>query len=209
VRSHLTFAAIAAVMSCLISSQAFAQSGDSQSGRVAVIDISQVYKNHPQFKSAMQTLKSDFEDTQTKFRQRRDQIQTAVEDLRETYTIGTEDYRNREREITQMQADLQADMALAKKDFQEREARIFYNTYNHIAEEVKYVADRYGFNLVLRYNSGAITPENPNSVMEGVNRLVVYQRNLNITSLILERLPPAERGATHPGGPVPYHRSPR
>ena len=83
---------------------------------------------------------------------------------------------------------MQADTALKRKDFLQREARVYYNVYAEVVKEVEYFAQRQGIDLVVRFNSGQIDPQDRKSVLEGVNRAVVYQRHLNITSHILNRL---------------------
>ena len=62
------------------------------------------------------------------------------------------------------------------------------SSIDEIVAEVNSFADQHGFALVLRFNSEAIDAKNRQSVLEGVNRAVVVQKNLNITNAIIDRL---------------------
>ncbi|HAN97178.1 MAG TPA: hypothetical protein DCQ98_07000 [Planctomycetaceae bacterium] len=46
-------------------------------------------------------------------------------------------------------------------------------------------ADNNGINLVLKFNSEPIDPKDPKSILEGVNREVMYQAGRDITDLII------------------------
>jgi len=202
VRNILRFATVVActLVLGLFATSAQAQpsrgaAATSQTSKVAVVDIGYVLKNHVRFQNDMEGMKKDFLKTQKMFGQRRDDIEKAKGVLR-SFNVGSPDYRKQEVRITRMMSDLQADMALAKKDFRERESKIFYNTYMEISSEVKLAAERFGFDLVVRYSSKKIDPRNPNSVMQGINRPVIYQNNIDITSYVLGRLNPKLSGDT-------------
>ncbi len=101
---------------------------------------------------------------------------------------GTAEYKTTEAEIAQKQAGLQADTQLKRNEFLEKEAQVYYDIYMEVAGEIKSFADNHGIGLVLRFSDDKIDPVNRASVLQGVNRPVVYQRNLNITYDILDRL---------------------
>ena len=76
-----------------------------------------------------------------------------------------------------------------------------------IVKEVEYFAQRQGIDLVVRFNSGQIDPQDRKSVLEGVNRAVVFQQRLNITGHILNRLNgPAQSSETANKSTVPRPR---
>ena len=53
---------------------------------------------------------------------------------------------------------------------------------------VSTLAERNDIKLVLRFNSEAMKADDRNSVLQGVNRAIVYQKNLNITNLVVKSL---------------------
>ena len=68
-----------------------------------------------------------------------------------------------------------------------------------------------GIELVLRYSAEPMDPQNRQSILQGVNRPLVYHRDLDITGEVLDRLNRArvsdQRGAAGAGAPPAAHRA--
>jgi Skp family chaperone for outer membrane proteins len=156
---------------------------------VVVIDIGYIFRHHNRFKQMMEDMKADLDAAEREFGGKRNEISQMAEGLK-GFNVGSPDYNALEEKITEAQVRLQADMAKRKKEIVQKEAQSYFTVYREIEQEVQYFCERYGVNLVLRYNSEDIDPTNPQSVMQGVNRTVVYQSRVNITLDILARLQP-------------------
>jgi Skp family chaperone for outer membrane proteins len=173
----------------------------TRGSKIAVIDISEVFKNHTRFKQAMEEMRKDVEGFEGVLKQHGAELQKKREQLQEVRP-GSPDYDRIEREIASFQAQVQADTQLKRKEFLQKEALIYYNVYAEVVREVEYFAQRQGIDLVVRFNSGQIDPQDRKSVLEGVNRAVVFQRQLNITSHILARLNGPAAGTARQPGPT-------
>ena len=176
--------AVALTVFCQASTASAQQSG---AGNIAVIDIPVIFKNHTLFKKQMDELKDSVDAAEKALTQDRDQMKAMVDQL-QAFKPGTPDYKQLEEKVAKLQADLQVKVSMQKKDFMEREARIYFNTYNQVTQTVASFAQRHNITLVLRYNSNEIDPTNRQSVLEGVNRPVIYQNNIDITYDILNVL---------------------
>ena len=123
------------------------------------------------------------------------------------YAAGSPQYKQQEELIATKQAQIQLKMNLQKKEFMEREAKVYYQTYMEIEQEVTKFAQRHGINLVLRYNKIDMSSQDRREVLAGVNRAVVYQNKIDITDDILNVIqprgviPPNERTGLIPGQP--------
>lgn len=159
----------------------------SSGATVAVIDISQVFEKHGQFQTQMLGLKKQVEEFEMFLRGEQKKMTTLRDDL-QNYAPGSPQYKAKEEEMARVQSDLNVKMALQRKEFLEKEARIYYDTYNEVYQIVAEVSDRHGIGLVLRFNSEEMKPEDRASVLQGVNRAVVFQRNLNITNMVVGEL---------------------
>lgn len=177
---------LALALTCNLVAQAPRQSG-TPSTRVAVIDISKVFKSHPRFKQAMESLKNEVKSFETELRARAKEIETLRGQMQQ-YETGSAEYKQIETKMMKIQADGQIAATQQKKVFMEREAQIYYGVYNEIAGEVARFAQQNGIGLVVRYNSDPIDPSMRQSVLEGVNRAVIYQQNSNITNAIIARI---------------------
>ncbi len=155
--------------------------------RIAVIDISHIFKNHAGFKQAMDGMKKEVEAFEAELRKRGKEIEGLREQMR-NFKKGSPEYKGIEEKMAKRAADGQAQTQLKRRDFLEREAKIYYDIYMEIGAVVAQFSQRNGISLVVRFNSAPIEGTDRNSVLEGVNRAVVFQQNLNITPMVLQML---------------------
>jgi hypothetical protein len=106
-----------------------------------------------------------------------------------------------------MRVEQQLEAAKQQKEFMEREARAYFTAYKEVEAAVQEFAVRNRINLVLRYSGEDMDPTKRESIMQGINRFVVYQDRLNITEMVLDMVnrgtPTGEmaKGQTRP--PIP------
>ncbi len=165
-------------------------------GPVALVDISYVFKNHSGFNGAMEQMKNEVKAFEEQFRARQ-QALAKERDRMNQFNPGSQNYVSLERSIADQAAKLQVDMQLKKKEFLEREAKLYYQVYMEVTEAIREYADMNRISLVLRHNGDKIDPNDRASVLQGVNRAIVYQRGLDITRPILDRVN-RKRMATRP-----------
>lgn len=202
-KRHLLSAAVAAILaSCVVPSTILAQAprGASAPG-VAIVDLSYIFKHYHAFQSQTEDLKREVEGSQKQFEAERDELRKMREELKR-YTAGTPPYKRLESEVTNREAKLAADVQLKKKEFVEREAKMYFNAYRQITNEVQNYARSRNIALVLRFNGETLESPNPSQVMKQLNKAVVYySRDIDITPVILHNL---NRGmASRPKGPIP------
>jgi Skp family chaperone for outer membrane proteins len=159
----------------------------ASSPSVVVIDIANVFKSHNRFNATMLDIKNDIEQFEAYVRKKQTDFKALGETLA-TYKAGTQEYRQKEEELARLQSDLQVEVALKRKEFLQQEARVYYRVYQEIEQEVGIFAQRNRINLVLRYNRDEMKEDDRQSVLQGVNKAVVYQYGLDITEPILKQL---------------------
>lgn len=179
----------------------------AQGTSVVVIDVSYIFKHHVRFKEAQDGMKKEVEQYEESIRVERENITKMAEQLK-AYAPESPDYTRLEEMIAEKTSKLQLDTARARKDFLTREAKLYYDTYQEVSNHVAEFAREHGINLVLRFSSEPIEPDDRNSVLQGINRAVVYQNQLNITTHVLQKIN-AGTGAGAPGGPQINNGAPR
>jgi Skp family chaperone for outer membrane proteins len=175
----------------LLAFSAAAQNADVVGTNIALVDMNLVFKNHLRFKAAMEDLKTDIKNYEAALAERQKQATLLNERLGQ-FKSGTPEHKQFEGQLAKLTSETQVDMTLRRKEFLEREAKVYYQAYMDVFEQVKDYALRNNIALVLSYNGEQINPQDRSSVLQGVNRAVVYQELLDITPHILERL---NRGA--------------
>lgn len=198
-KTSLCCAIVLALGCCCI-----AEAQSAPGSRVVVIDLSKVFEKHPSFKAQMEAMKEQVTQFEGQLQQRGKEIQQVQNNLKQ-FQASSNEYKQLEGKILKLQAEGQIAAAQKKKEFLTQEAQIYFNAYNEIVGEVAKFAEQNGISIVVRFNSEPIAQESRQSVLDGVNRAVVYQRSSNITNAIIERLvrnnsvPNAQAGAVPQG----------
>jgi Skp family chaperone for outer membrane proteins len=184
VKTTFGFAALAAVM-LAVASHTTPVYGQAAPTSAAVIDIPYIFKNHIRFQQAIDDIKDDINAYKDFVKQEEQKIRAEAEKASQ-YKPGTREYKTIEENVARMKVELQLEGAKRQKDFMEREARAYFTAYQEVEAAVAEFAVRNRVNLVLRYSGEAMDPTKRESIMQGINRFVVYQDRLNITDLVLD-----------------------
>lgn len=178
---------LVACLGCAALPLALSSPAKAQGTNVAVIDISLVFKNHQRFRAEMDLIKENIKQFEAEIRMLRKKLSEAAERLKQ-FKPDSVDHRNLEAQLAKDTSDLNVKITLKRKEFLEREARTYYNTYLELQRHITFFSQVNRIGLVLRFNSAEIDPQKRDSVLAGVNRAVVYQNQLDITSQILARI---------------------
>ncbi len=176
---------------------------------VAVIDIALIFKHHDRFNAAMGDIKKDIEQFEAYVRDEQKKLKTRAEEL-QGYNATSPEYKSKEGELARLQSELQVQIGLKRKDFLEQEARVYYRVYKEIEQSVAVTAQRYRIGLVLRFNSDEMKEDDRASVLQGVNRAVVWHSGLDITPQTitdLNRRPFNPKDGQIAPGPTPPPRN--
>jgi Skp family chaperone for outer membrane proteins len=170
------------------STNAFAQQARTPSGTlVAVVDIGQIFEKHPKFKASMQALQDQAREVEKQLGDQQKALAAKGEQLKGLKTTSVE-YRNLESQLAQQLTDLKVKARQHQKEFVEKEAANYLETYNEILMSIQRIGNSYGIGLVMRFDSRPIDANSPQSIALGMKRDVVWQRNLDITGLVLKDL---------------------
>ncbi|MEM8912530.1 MAG: OmpH family outer membrane protein [Planctomycetota bacterium] len=191
VLSAMTWATIGCTL--LVPSAASAQDGGH---KVGVVDVGYIFKNHPGIKAEVSSVEANLKAFDAELQGKRAELQSVAEKLK-TFKPGSSDYTATEEQVASLDSKLRLDMARKRKELAEAEARIYYENYQRIAAGVKYLANYYKVNLVLRYNSEDMDLEKGESVIRGVMKNIVYHdESLDMTKGVMQYL---DQVAAKPG----------
>ena len=185
--SHFTkISVVLMVVSILLSGQTNAQD-EGTSGLVTVLDVAKVFEQNPWFKNQMEAIKGEADSLKAQITQQQEQIRNEALSV-QNLEVGTPDRNTKERELEQRQAELRTTARQSEQQLLNREAEIYFETYNSMRQVVISVAEENGISLVLRYDSTEINPTNRPEVIKGVNRTIVYHKQLDLTKLVSQKM---------------------
>ena len=157
-----------------------------ETGRVAILDVAKVFKENTLFGDKMAALKAEAERLKAKVTAEQDRIKAEAMKLRDLKP-GPE--RNkREADLEQQHTQLRTTARQTQSELLSQEARVYFDTYREMHAVVEALAKEYGLSLVLRFDSDNIDPNNQQSVHKGLNRAVVFRRQLDLTSMVSMQL---------------------
>ena len=172
---------IAVTATVATTGQANAQ--EAKAGLVAILDVAKVFKENHGFDSKMKGIKGEADGLKAKITQQQEAIKQRAQQVTQ-YELGSPERNKLEAELEQEQAALRTKARQAEADLLNREARVYYETYQRMQTVVSSVAASNGISLVLRFDSEDIDPTNRGEVIKGVNRAVVYHRQLDLTRMV-------------------------
>ncbi len=196
---------IAALAVVVIPGMAWTQAPAQPPQRIAVIDLKYLLDHHARFKAAQEDMKHDVEQAEEQLKAQREEIRKLVDQLQQ-YKPGTPEYKQLEATIAGRQAQISADVQIRKKEFMEQEAKIYFQAYQEVLDEVKYYASRAGISLVIKVNEEPVDPNDSQGVLRELEKPVLFSDNtVNITAVILEAVNRRQGGAGAPpaGRPAP------
>ena len=163
---------------------------DNQSaGWVVVLDVAKVFKANADFDTKMQTIRKQAESLQATFKQEQEAIGLDAQAL-QGQTAASEARYQLEAQLEQRQTALKTKARQAEAELLAKEAQIYFDTYQKMQQVVTSIAQTNGIVLVLRFDSEAIDPANRGEVIKGVNRAIVFHKNLDITDEVIRIMGP-------------------
>ncbi|MCE9547215.1 MAG: OmpH family outer membrane protein [Planctomycetia bacterium] len=173
---------LALLVGLAASGTAYGQATDG----VRVIDVKYIFDHHPRFRSAMDGLKKDFEETAKRLQEEQQAIIKAEAHLKE-YIPGSPDYKRVDEDVSRRKAEWGLAAEKQRKEIRTRESEILWNVYAEIQIAVKEYCASNNVGLVVQFNGDPIDPKMPQAVVSGIARQIVYVApNRDITPIILD-----------------------
>lgn len=162
--------------------------GDARPHRVGLIDMAHVFKHYKKFDAMREDLKEKIAESETKAKQMAEQIkamQAELKDLKE----GSPEFTAKEQKANKLTLDFESFRRATQRDILKEESGIYHTVYMEVADAVKKYSKYYGYTLVLRFNREDLNPEDPQGLIQGMNRQVVYhQQEDDMTESVLQHL---------------------
>jgi Skp family chaperone for outer membrane proteins len=152
---------------------------------VAMLDLTKVFKQCERFTDRSEKMRQEVTAAECELKGKRDAY-TALTRQLESLKRGTDEHRRLEAELKKTAETLNAEVKLQKDAFLRQEAMLYYETYEEVQAAVRHYADQHGIKLVLRFNGDPIDRNKPDEVLKELNKSVIYQAGIDITTDVLE-----------------------
>lgn len=156
--------------------------------KVGLIDMAYVFKNYQKFESLREELKVEIAESEDKAKQMQKEIADGQQQMK-TFTEGSPEYTKVEKQLVQKAADFENFRRQMSRTFLKKESQIYLQVYNEVSNMVERYATRFEYTLIMRFNREDLDTDNPQALLQGMNRQVVYYRaDDDITKPIMDSL---------------------
>ena len=156
--------------------------------KVGLIDMAFVFKNYKKFETLREDLKVEIAQSEEQAKEMQKEIveyQQKLKDLKE----GGAEYTKLEQQAVKKAAEFENFRRQMSREFLKKESQIYLQVYNEVSRMAEKYATHFNYTLIIRFNREDLDTENPQALLQGMNRQVVYYRpNEDITTPVLESL---------------------
>ncbi|MGL4594990.1 MAG: OmpH family outer membrane protein [Thermoguttaceae bacterium] len=157
---------------------------------VAVVDVAQLIKAHPQFQQKQDALQSQVQQEEARLMAKRNAIADQEKKLTaSSLKPGTPDYDRETETIQNAYTEFEKEARNANRRFGLESSKIMYETYQDIKREIGEYARARRIAQVTDYRMVEPNPAEPQTVMEDMDqKLVWFDSQLNITDVIISSM---------------------
>lgn len=159
--------------------------------KVGLIDMAQVFKDYEKFKTHREALQAEIEQSDAKAKQ----MLAEMKQLQEVAQSGqlkqdSEQYQQIEQQLITKKGELESYRQVQQREFLRKESEIYKQVYLEVQDMVEKFANAFNYTLIVRFNASKVDEaENPQEVIQSMNRQVVFHRHKDdITPRILQAL---------------------
>lgn len=145
--------------------------------KVGLIDMALVFKDYKKFEALREDLKVDVQaiaEEEKRFAETVDGERKKLESG--TFKQGSPEFIEKEQAVTKMLAEFQAMRATNQKELLRKESKIYHTIYMEVQDAVERFCKHYKYTLVMRFNREELTSTDPQKLMQGLNRPVIYHQ---------------------------------
>lgn len=143
--------------------------------KVALIDMGRVFKEYKKIEVLKEDWKSEFQVNEDNAKKLTAQVQQVSEQMKE-FKPGTTEHIKLEKQQTDLAAKLGAFKQTAQRELLRKEAELLKTVYLETMDVVEKFADRFGYTLVMRFNSDTFEGEDMSKMQLVMNRVIVFHR---------------------------------
>lgn len=157
---------------------------------VAVVDLAQLIKTHPEFSQKQEALRNKMIAEEAKFKSRQEGILNKEKQLQQSsFKPGTKEHQDQVDDIAGLYADYEKDVRSIQRRFQLESSQIMYETYKDIKLTIERYAKARRIAQVTDHRFFEANPAEPQSVVEDMEqRLIWFDESLNITKYVIAQM---------------------
>lgn len=175
---------------CLVAvASAFAQDKPAEATLpIGLINIEKIAQQHKPFLKLVAELQVQAKELQESATLRQGELQTVVNDLQKT-AQGTAEFQKLQNQAARLQRELQSFVTEGQQKIRDKDLKNSLALHREIDEVLKPYCKAKGLKLVVRMPSASLDEnQNPQQILQVINRGVFYEDGLDITDDVVKLL---------------------
>jgi Skp family chaperone for outer membrane proteins len=156
--------------------------------KVGLIDMAHLFSKYKKFSMLREDLKGEIEQADGSLKKQLEaikQLQAEMKDLQP----NSAKFVASEKKITELAAQAEAERKNLQRKFMREETKVYQTVYREVVNAVNKYAGIYNYTLIIRYSREDEENDDPQKVMQSLQRQVVYNRpEDDITDAVLRFL---------------------
>lgn len=172
--------------------------------KVALIDMGYVFNEYEKLKVLQEDFNVEQQTAELDAKQKIEKMKGMQEQIK-MFKEGTPEYTKREQEMAKAVSEFETFKKVTERDLLRKRAKMLQTVYLEVQDMVEKIAQRNGYTLVMRFNREELNSGDPQKLMAGLQRQVIYHRpGDDITDFTLRYLNAQWQKANNAaGGPTP------
>jgi outer membrane protein len=156
--------------------------------KVALIDMAYVFKTYEKFNNLRDDLKVEVQQGEETAKAKAEALKNLQAKMK-TFQESSPEYTQTEQQLAKASAEFESFRRAAQRDFLKKESQIYHTVYMDVSDMVRKYAEHFNYTLVIRFNREDLEIDNPQKLIEGMNRQVVFFREEDdITDAVTDAL---------------------
>lgn len=143
--------------------------------RIALVDMNHVFKEYEKMKVLQEDLAAELKDSDLKARGYVDNLKKMQEELGQ-FKEGSAEHKQRETQLVKLSAEFQTFKQVTNKELDRKQAKALLAVYQEAQDVVERFCEYYQYTLVIRFSRDELNTSDPQKLMQGLNRQVMYHR---------------------------------
>ena len=154
---------------------------------VALVDVAAVSQKCTRLTQSLEALKVDYESKAAVFKKEAEVGNQLTEQVRQM-PPGSPERKKLEQEVLKKRADFELHGKRITEAAREGESKLYVSMFRELNEELSHYAQANGIQLILRHDVPPLDLSDPRSVLQEIQKPIVYQRGVDITPVMLDAM---------------------
>jgi outer membrane protein len=156
--------------------------------KIGLLDIGYIFERYEKLKMREEDSKNEITDAQKKAESYVNRIREKQQEIK-GFKEDSEDFIKREKEINKLMAEFDTFKKSTERDMVRKRAKMYHEAYMEVQDVVDRACEKYGYTLILRFTREDLNSTDPQKVMQGLQRSVIWSRpNDDLTEPVLNAL---------------------